>query len=184
MLMFSLNSESCRPQTSHIGSSNIMDIFFLEFPFFFCIIIKHITTFRRRFIKHYFVFRYTRWTHTLEMSLWQPGWIKSWITFCPHVSGCIADEKKTWIPRSRSRATVFMLTLWMKSCGATLCRWEWKGFPQQLLLMTVFKIPSRLTAVESELQMSPERLSAGRNNNEWKNRKKNMTFVKKALTLI
>lgn len=40
--------------------------------------------------------------------------------------------------------------------------------------MTVFKIPRRPTALESELQMSPERLSAGRNNNEWKNRKKNI----------
>lgn len=47
--------------------------------------------------------------------------------------------------------------------------------------MTVFKIPRGLRAAESELQMSPESLSAGRNNNEWKNRKKNMTFGARAL---
>lgn len=33
--------------------------------------------------------------------------------------------------------------------------------------------------MESELQMSPERFRAGRNNNECKNSKKNMTFAGK-----
>lgn len=42
--------------------------------------------------------------------------------FCPDVLGCIADDKKTWTSRSRLSATVFMLTLWMKSCGETLGR--------------------------------------------------------------
>lgn len=115
------------------------------------------------------------------MSLWQPCWIKSWI-----ISPRMYRDVSLMIKRHEYQGLG-----WGLQCLCWRCEWNRaeprsadkseKDFRSSFCSWQSSKFQGGSLPWSRTCRCLPKRLSAGRNNNEWKNRKKNMTFGAHAL---